>query len=115
MGGRRETRLGRRAVEQVFVSGWSFPSRHLVARGLWRADDEACRLAVLAGRKVGGAVQRNRARRRVREAFRRLEGRLPRGLDAVIVVRGSAGRADDEQLRADVERVLDGIEGLTPT
>ncbi|MEZ5175075.1 MAG: ribonuclease P protein component [Acidimicrobiia bacterium] len=41
------------------------------------------RVGVVAGKKVGSAVQRNRAKRRLREALRRVE--IPDGLDVVVV------------------------------
>jgi ribonuclease P protein component len=43
------------------------------------------RLGIAATRKLGGAVSRNRAKRRVRELFR--TGSPPAGLDVVIVAR----------------------------
>jgi ribonuclease P protein component len=48
------------------------------------------RLGVVASRKMGGAVQRNRAKRLLREAFRRTVATLPEGLDLVVVVRSGA-------------------------
>lgn len=41
------------------------------------------RLGFVAGKKVGNAVQRNRAKRRMREAARRVD--LPSGVDMVLV------------------------------
>lgn len=45
------------------------------------------RLGLSVGRKVGTAVARNRIKRLVREAFRRMQHDLPRGYDLVVVVR----------------------------
>lgn len=45
------------------------------------------RLGIVASRKVGGAVARNRAKRLIREAFRKRWASLPEGLDLVIIVR----------------------------
>ena len=39
------------------------------------------------GRKVGGAVQRNKVKRAIRESFWKLAGELPGGHDYVIVAR----------------------------
>ena len=43
------------------------------------------RFGVTAGKKVGGAVQRNRAKRIIRAAYRKNEMKLPLGYDIVIV------------------------------
>ncbi|MGN0630941.1 MAG: ribonuclease P protein component, partial [Ruminococcus sp.] len=39
------------------------------------------RLGITAGKKVGGAVQRNRAKRVIRAAYRGAESLLPEGID----------------------------------
>lgn len=55
---------------------------------LLRADRPSSRLGVSATRKLGGAVVRNRAKRRFREAFRR--GQFPTGVDIVVIPRLAA-------------------------
>ncbi len=45
-------------------------------------------LGITVGKKVGGAVQRNRAKRVIKESYRVLEPRIMRGYDIVIVARG---------------------------
>lgn len=68
------------------------------------------RIAVTASRALGGAVARNRARRRVREAFRvALRDRDVRaGRDIVVSVRRPAIAAPAAAIRAAVARELDG-------
>jgi ribonuclease P protein component len=56
-----------------------------------RGDDAAARLAVVASRRVGGAVQRNRAKRLLREAARTLAWHP--GNDIVLVARAACARA----------------------
>ena len=56
----------------------------LIALPNERADH---RLGIAVGRRVGGAVERNRARRLLREAFRRLGGPVRPGHDMVLVAR----------------------------
>lgn len=46
-----------------------------------------CRLGITASKKVGNAVQRNRARRIVREAYRLYEPAVSPGWDFVFVIR----------------------------
>lgn len=45
------------------------------------------RFGITAGKKVGNAVARNRAKRLIRLAYREAEVRLPIGMDIVIVAR----------------------------
>jgi len=45
------------------------------------------RLGITAGKKVGNAVCRNRAKRLIRQAYRESEINLPIGIDIVIVAR----------------------------
>jgi ribonuclease P protein component len=70
-------------------------------------DDGAgeTRLGIVASKKVGNAVQRNRAKRLVREVFRRHRAALPPGLDLVVIARPRAAEltlaaADAELARA---------------
>ena len=60
------------------------------------------RLGVTVSTKIGGAVQRNRVRRRLKEIYRLNEGSLPSGYDVVIVARMRSRYASFGELEASV-------------
>jgi ribonuclease P protein component len=83
---RRLSRSGE--FDRVYRDGSSYATRHLVLYSFPRRDEEEdVRLGVSASRKVGGAVDRNRVKRTLREAFWSLAERLPRDYDFVLVAR----------------------------
>jgi ribonuclease P protein component len=89
-------RLTRAAdFDASYRRGRSRASRHLVVYAFAREprDDDPVRLGVAVSRKVGGAVQRNRLKRLLRDAMARLGGAAPRGTDVVIVARPGLGEA----------------------
>jgi len=67
-------------------------------------DDGPGRATVVAGRKVGDAVRRNRAKRRLRAALHQTG--VPRGTDVVVVARSQALTAAFPELIDEVERLL---------
>ena len=70
---------------------------------------------VASKRGVGGAVQRNRARRRLREIVRRRWARIPRtGYLLMVVAYRSTPTAPHQDLASDVERVLAAAGALAP-
>ena len=65
------------------------------------------RLGITATRKAGSAVERNRARRRVREIFRRWRAAAPdTAVDVVVNVFAGATRVPYAVLRAEVAGLL---------
>jgi ribonuclease P protein component len=75
-------------------------------------DGPTVRVAVAASRAVGGAVQRNRARRRVREAVRTVLAARPdpaSGADLVVTVRKAALDAPAALVRGAVARQLEAL------
>jgi len=63
------------------------------------------RVGLVVSSKVGGAVQRNRVKRRLREAIRHELHRLP-ALDVVLVARSSAAAATTDEFRAWMRRLV---------
>lgn len=84
---RRLSRSGE--FDRVYRDGSSHATRYLVLYSFPRKDEEAddVRLGVSVSRKVGGAVDRNKVKRTLREAFWELSDRLPESHDFVAVAR----------------------------
>lgn len=74
---------------------------------LWlrEAEDAALRLGVVASRKTGEAVVRNRARRRLREAFRLNRHRFHGKADIILIARRSIGTAAWQDIEGDLLRL----------
>ncbi|HKZ33152.1 MAG TPA: ribonuclease P protein component [Vicinamibacteria bacterium] len=94
--------------DAVFKRGARLPGRLfllVVAQSRVRFD----RLGLAVSRKVGGAVARNRARRLVRESFRRLPQAPGAGIDVVVVAHKElvlCSQAEvDRELRERLRRV----------
>ena len=100
----RLTRSG--DFDRVFRSGRSHAARELVLYVFPRGDDEEPRLGLSVSRKVGGAVDRNRVKRLLREAFALESERLPEGTDAVIVARPDARVLAEREGLSGVRRAL---------
>lgn len=58
------------------------------------------RFGVIASRRVGNAVIRNRAKRLFREIFRKNQAALPEACDVLIIVRASFQKYDYQDLEA---------------
>jgi ribonuclease P protein component len=89
--GARRGRLSRNVeFERVYRQGRSHANRHLVLYAFPRPHEEGTRLGVSVSRKVGGAVDRNRVKRLLREAFAARCDSVIGAHDFVIVARPDA-------------------------
>jgi ribonuclease P protein component len=100
-------RLSRSAeFERVYRQGSSSANRHLVLYSFPNPSAERPRLGLSVSRKVGGAVDRNRVKRLLREAFRRAEGELSTGQDVVLVARPPVRELAEREGGAGVDAAL---------
>jgi ribonuclease P protein component len=67
------------------------------------------RIAVVASRRVGGAVERNRAKRLLREAAQRID--WPDGLDVVLIARAACADSDMTRVHRELEQLLASVSG----
>lgn len=105
-------RLSRSAdFDRVFRSGRSHAGRDLVLYVFPRGDEATSRLGLSVSRKVGGAVERNRVKRLLREAFAHEAARLPAGTDAVVVARPGAGTIAERDGLAGMREALSELIG----
>jgi len=75
--------LKRDVFRRVYEEGRKIHCRYFTAFVLLNPDDRT-RIGITTTRKMGNSVERNRARRLVREAFRRNKWIVPAGVDIVI-------------------------------
>ena len=105
-GGDLDRLLRRADFQRVYTGGVKVVGRYVVVFALAGAAS-VCRLGITTTRKIGGAVVRNRARRRIRELFR-TKGELLAGWggDVVVNVRAGCAGAGWSELAEDVSRCL---------
>lgn len=109
-GSGRRGRLSRNAeFERVYRQGRSHANRHLVLYAFPRMDEGTARLGVSVSRKVGGAVDRNRVKRLLRQAFADRREGIRKSYDFVIVARRDVRELAAQDGLAGVATVLDEL------
>jgi len=88
--------------ERVRQNGRSWPHRLFVLIVLARAEPLAAppRMGVAAGKKLGGAVTRNRFKRKLREAVRLVYPNIQNGVDVILIARAPLAEATTAQIAA---------------
>lgn len=92
--------------------GTARSSRLLVLRSM-RTARSTTRIGLSTPRTLGGAVQRNRVRRRLRDLLREQLNAMNGGLDLLLIARSEAGSATYSELREALRSLLErsGIGG----
>ena len=91
---------------RIYAEGRRAATPSVVAHVRPTGADDDPRVGVTAARGLRGAVERNRIKRRVREALRTMGGDLRPGVEVVLVGSGRAGRMDFQDMVDSVRRAL---------
>ena len=67
------------------------------------------RVGITVSTKLGSAVKRNRARRRLRELFRLAQPEMKQGYDVILVARTRAVTIPHQKLKADFDRAMEQL------
>lgn len=89
----------------LYARGKSAACRTMVLYARKHRDGAVNQLGITVSVKLGCAAERNRIRRRLKEAYRLNETRLKSGFDIVIVGRRAALTAPFDQLERDLLRL----------
>ena len=79
-----------------------------------KSDHPNVRIGVAAGRSVGTAVTRNRAKRLLREAMRTMIPNIASNLDLILIARAGLASASLDDTRKAVQNLLQRAQLITP-
>jgi ribonuclease P protein component len=99
---------------RVKSEGTAHRGRTLVLGVLAREEEEQFRVGLVTSKRLGGAVVRNRVRRRLRDIVRTQQGRLRRGFWFVVIARPAAARASYDALKDEWLRLAERASILAP-
>ncbi len=99
---------------RAYRQGKSFATKTLAVYALKRKKDghKPSALGLTVSKKYGKAVERSRARRVMREAYRELCDRVPCGYDIILVARGRLAGVKTPEAFADLSYALNKLDLL---
>jgi ribonuclease P protein component len=100
--------LKRELFRRVYDGGRKFHATYFIAFVLPSGEGRT-RLGITATRKIGNSVERNRARRLLREVFRKNRWLVPQGVDIVINVKRPLVEAGLGDLETDFIAFLEKV------
>lgn len=95
-------------------AGRSFHGKLMVLSVLSAGGETAARIGLITSRRVGGAVERNLVRRRLREIVRAARPHLKAGVWLALIARQAAARASFQALRDEWLQLAQRSSILTP-
>ena len=90
---------------RAYAKGKAFVHPFLVVY-VFKRRHGGMRLGITTSKKIGGAVQRNRARRVIRAAFAALPVNTEKSVDLVFVARGATTRIKSPELAKAMQKQL---------
>ena len=97
---------GRRDIQGLFKDGRRYPCHSIDC--IWQESDRF-QYGVFVGRALGSAVQRNRIKRRLREAVRLCRGGLKEPVRLGILPRRGSAQTGFRQLHAEINQTIEHI------
>ncbi len=91
----------------MFTHGKRYHSNHILLIAL---DAEEKKVGFAVSKKISGAVKRNRAKRRLRELFRRDNNRLPENKMILLMARKGFNQVTFERLKVEYGDLLIRLE-----
>lgn len=107
---RRERLTGSAEIQALFQQGKRIDRPLLTV--LWRESEGPRRAGFAVTRQIRGAVRRNRARRRMREAYRAARGTAPARVAVMVIAKRGALEGDLTGLAAQLRDALGAIPGV---
>ena len=111
---RRRLRLARE-FERVRSEGRTLRGALLMLGTLRVEEEERFRVGFVTSRRIGGAVVRNRVRRRLREVVRRDQHALRKGIWLVVIARPGAAGAESAALEKEWRKLAQRASVLPPS